>query len=648
MAARSGNIPFQQITAFFRNFADEDGRTLGESPEQRQRTKISPQVTTPPAALQNYTYLNDTRFGLVPRDDLKIIKAGRRGEVLPISVNIAFQQRGSRGQSFVGARTVTGRWENLGQAPADGTGIGFDYWERILLDPNVVDLGNVVSDVEVNVTIRNTFRRDTKDITDIDNNAGAGITVTGSIPPTTIAPLFDKIYVITVATVGPPNIDGTIDWTTTVGILTLTLTGTRIIIFPYPPERGIKEELNWLTDVLKSSDGTEQRHSLRVNPRQVVSYDVFAQNQSDVNNIRNLMIDWTTRVFGVPIWWHELSLTADVAASDLIVNVLPGGLDTADFRIGGLAMIYQENDDGTRTLDTLEIANVIGSVASPESTQNTITFATAIQNDYDGSKATITPVYPGILANGASVNNYKKGDSARYLTKFRILDNIPSIRGLEPGDYPELSDFDGTPRIVIDDKIFIDSNVFQEKFVQKAQLIDFGLGTFTQLTQELKARRITPFGWRIETAEEQRKVRSLLHHLRGKVRTVWVPTWRDDFELISNIGGGASTIDVANEGFSKYVGGSKPWAGLRIEKTDGTVFYHRITIATEIDTTTDRLSIDPVTASALTIAEVERLDLMVLSRLTDDSVEIVHNWKDSESDDEDTTIDVQFSGDLRV
>jgi hypothetical protein len=625
--------------AYHTNWSDADGR--GFSPEQNTQRKISPQVQQIPSALQRPERVEDSTFS-VPNNT-----AGngltRRGEVLPLTNNPGILQRHNiRGEGN------TGRWQNLGKAPTDGHSIGFDYWEKVLINPSVVALGNVVGETQFNVTIRNSFRRDNKTVTAIDNNAGAGIIVTGAAPPTNLPPLYDKIYVVTVSTDGPPNIDGTIDWTATTGILSLSLTGTRIIIFPYPPQSEIKEDLRWLTDIIKAADGSEQRHSLRVNPRQRIEYEIFTLNQADVNYIRNLMIDWTTRVFGVPIWWNEISLASDVTALDTVINVRPGSLDTADFRPGGLATIYQEDENGNVTIDSLQIADVRFSNNSPESIKDQIEFATPISNNYDGSLATVIPVYPAILQSGISADVTKVGDTVKHSAKFEVLDNLSTIRGVQPGDYPELNDFEGRPTLILDDKIFIDGDTFSESYQQKAQRIDFKIGKFTQLTQELKARRTTPVGWRVEDELTHWKLRALFYHLRGKWKSVWLPTWRQDFIVNTNIGNGATTIDIDNQEFYKFVENVRPWAGLRIEQTDGTTSYHRITSSDFIDTTTERLTITPSTPNAITIEQVERVDLMVLSRLTDDNVSLIHNWIDAESEDTDVEIDVQFIGDLQT
>jgi hypothetical protein len=597
---------------------------------------ISQQVIIPPSRLQAANYASDFPIG-----GIKNTGGGARTEVLPIFVHSVVHRNNTRGEGN------TGRWQNIGKAPQDVKGIGFDYWEKVLLDPTVQNLGNVVSDTIFNATIRNTFRRDNRSITSIDNNAGAGITIDGSTPPANLAPLADKVYIITVTTDGPPTIEGTIDWVTNSGTLQLLITGTRIIIFPYTPQSDIKETLRWLTDVVRSADGSEQRHSLRDDPRQSVAYEIVATSLANINKIKNLFVDWTSRVFGVPVWWYERSLRADVLTNDLTIYVRPGGLDFADFRIGGLAMVFQENADGSVIKDTLQIASIIKSVSSPESEQDSITFATAVQNDYDGDLATVVPVVPSILAAPAKQTTPSAANSSRFKMNFDMLENDPDIPGVDNTAYPELDDFDGNPTIIIDDKNSLDGTMLSEQWEQQLQRIDFKVGKFQQLTQELRARRSTPFKWIVEDVNFEWDLRSLLYYLRGKLRNAWLPTHRHDFNVNTNIGISSSSFDVDNWDFAGFVDGGRPWAGCRIEKDDGSISYHRITSAVVIDTTTERINIDPPTTFAALVSEVIRVDLLILARMGSDDVTITHEWVDAESDVIDSVIDTVFTGDVQ-
>ena len=629
MAARAGYITPVLFEAAFINYAAEDARAV--SPELRPRLRISPQVkSSPPPA--NSSGANDP---FVVSD----FPLGARTQVQPMSNPPAITQRGPRG---VGG---TGRWDHLGSSPVDGFSVGFDYWEQVLIDPNTVALGNVVSATIFDVVLRNAFRRANKEISSIVNNAGGGITLAGSTPPAVIQPLADKVYEVTVSTAGPPNIDGTIDWIVDGVTYSVVITGSRIIIFQWPPQGVVVEQLEWLTDIIKKADGTEQRIALRQYPRQEVGYQIIALNQTDVNEIRNLMVQWTTRVFGMPVWWNEVNLTQDVAVLDTTITVRDGAIDLADFRVGGLAMIFFEDEDRNRTTDILNIEAVRDSLQSPG--PNQIDFTTEIQNAYDARYATVVPVYPAVLTKGVKSTTPRLGDNATYEANFKVTDNISSVGPMQGMDYPSLDDFDGIETTIINDVNFLTGKDLTENFNQLAQVVDFNVGKFRYLTQEKIARRATPMRWVVEDASDHRRIRSLLYFLRGKWKTAWLPTWRQDFNVITNIGNGAVIITLENQGFARYVGGSIPWAGCRILQTDGTVSYHRITATAESDEAEETISIDPPAPNAIAVEEVERMDLMILARQSSDKVNITHNWMDAESDLEDTIVDAVFIGDVQ-
>ncbi|WP_098495053.1 hypothetical protein [Collimonas sp. PA-H2] len=63
--------------------------------------------------------------------------------------------------------------------------------------------------------------------------------------------------------------------------------------------------------------------------------------------------------------------------------------------------------------------------------------------------------------------------------------------------------------------------------------------------------------------------------------------------------------------------------------TDGTVLYRRITGATEISTTVERLAIDAVLGRTVTVSDVQRICYMTLCRQDQDEIELHH---DSDSD----------------
>lgn len=555
---------------------------------------------------------------------LTLRTASWRGDSLPVIQADKGFANGSRNWRGTG-----GRLNSPGRdtGPYDGYGFGFDYWERVLLDPTFLDLGNVVSDLVFSILLRSTYRRDTRTLTLINNNAGDGITVTGINVPSTFKPLMSRFATLTIGTAGPPNIDGTVDFVFDTGTSVLTITGTRIIIFPYPPEgdEGTKEQLVWLTDVLRTANGNEQRISLREWPRQSVEYNAFIKTRKEMAQIQNFFMDWATRVFGVPLWWDARGIAVNATAGDstILVGVDPdtgiGGTSYADFRQDGLAMLIEVNDDGTRTLEVLQIAAV------PASPENTITFTTPISNSYRAGYAAVVPVVAGIMDGGKAKSvTWQGGNFQSIQVKFELLDNV-STATPDASPWPSMNDADGNPLPVITDLNFA-GETLSEDFMQQVQKVDFATGDFYQLTQERKARRSSSMTWESESTQTSWEIRRLLMRLRGQQGNFWLPTWREDFVPTQNLALGGGSIQVENVGYNRYVNLRGGFTGLRIRLKNGSVSYHRIIGGEETDATVERLDITPVLPFTALIEDVEQIDMLVLSRMATDRVAIVHRW----------------------
>lgn len=553
---------------------------------------------------------------------------GQWSTVSPISINSLVQGAFNRGQETLD-----------GKGPRDGHGIGFDYFEKIFITPTNLDLGNVVSELVFDVELTNTYRRDAQTLDTITDNLGEGVSLSPSATPIGLAPLSTRDFSLTVESDGPPTIDGSVTFETTNGdSVTLVVTGNRIVIFPYVPEVKAEEQLEWLTNVIRVANGYEQRHQLRTYPRQRISYEYKIRTQSETAKIQNLFVDWTTKTFGVPLWWDVHPITADVDAgsNDIVIG---SAFEYMELKVGSLVMLVQENDDGT---DTFEVLQVQTMNTSPQG----VTVTSNISNSYEKEKSYVVPVVAGILEQGGKVSVPQGDTLASIRLTFRTRDNDFTIDP-DPTTYTTLADWDSIECPVIDDDNLLSKGSLMEDWFQEIQILDYGTGEFKPYTQELNARKSIPFTWIAETPQELYQIRELLYFMRGKLRNVWVPSKREDFVLAQTASAAATAIVVENVDFNEYVQGAPPFAGLVIRRTDGSVSYHRITGGNEIDSSTEDIEFTPAIGDELTVADVDRIELMYYARLNTDKVTLVHEWV-TEGENLETYVSAGFIGDLRA
>ena len=542
------------------------------------------------------------------------------------------------------------RFANLGPAPADGQGVGFDWFEKIHVKPQRLDLGNVVSDLTELLELYNAYRIDPRQWTTFANNAGDGITIS-NLPtlPKEIPPSSSFEISILISPDGPPNINGTLDFTFDVTSVSVPITGTRIILFGAPPTGVATEKLSWLTDVMKSADGTEQRLAVRRFPRQEISFEALTQRDLDRNELNAFLFDWHSGIFGVPLWWDARQVAQDVAINDTVITVV--NTDNADFRVGGLAAIIAFDADGNRTADTLEITAVNSSPASVE-------FSSGVSSAYTAGAAVLVPVVPGVLS---STIKKARVPSTAQTTKvsFLALDNdgsriVPDASGFNT--------FNG--KAVIDDSNCID-NVLNESFRKTVTRVDGDTGEILQSSLEDRSTPTSNKRWTVETSETLWQVKSLLYAIRGKQVSFYMPTFNQDFTMTASMGVGGTSLDVQNIGYTKFVKVREPFTFVAIHFNDDFVptvpsplptgsppewvpgqqfLYFEIASSSEISATEERLFFTSGSPIPFDPADVKRVEFIVKSRFDSDTVELLHSWTDLMGGAVDSQVNVAVAG----
>jgi hypothetical protein len=242
-----------------------------------------------------------------------------------------------------------------------------DFYYRIHLMPSQIDVGNltekVVYDVEIfnawltNVTLDTITPQDTE-----------GISLSPLSLPALIRALTSIVIELTVSMDGPAKINGSYTFGYSIGDEQILLvSGSRIVTFSIPPNWGqkVSEKLSFWTDVLESRDGTEQRITMRNQPRWAMEYSIL-ESGDNVNLTDSLLTGWGSRTFAVPVWWGKARLLQPALAEETQIYC-----DTTNkgFKNGDLAVIWANSQN----CETLEVDTV-----GP----GQITFKVPLSHDY--------------------------------------------------------------------------------------------------------------------------------------------------------------------------------------------------------------------------------------------------------------------------
>jgi hypothetical protein len=120
------------------------------------------------------------------------------------------------------------------------------------------------------------------------------------------------------------------------------------------------------------------------------------------------------------------------------------------------------------------------------------------------------------------------------------------------------------------------------------------------------------------------QIRCLLHALRGRQISFYIPTFYDDLLVTRDVTAGSGVLTVQNVGYTKFINAVAPRNVIRLTKTDGTSAIRTITGAAVIDENEEQLTIFGTWGINATIAQVRRVDFIEKVRMDDDEAVLTH------------------------
>jgi hypothetical protein len=357
---------------------------------------------------------------------------------------------------------------------------------------------------------------------------------------------------------------------------------------------GIIERLEWLTDVLPSEIGVEQRRALRLTPRRYMEAN-FSVYGADRTFLESLLQQKGRSNFLIPLWHDKVVLPATLVGG---TTYLPFDNTRREFTTGGYAVLM-----GDTTFD-FEILNVIGQ------DQYGIQLEGGLGRDW-GIGSTLHPLRVAVLVNSASMSN----DTSRIgkaTVLFRIAEANPyPAEHIEPtlADWPILIDEpDRTSSVDRASDFLAFERDNQVGIPYRRNAVNMGFAAQSH-------------NWPLFGLSESDRVRRLLYALAGRRGSLWLPTFNDDVILTADAAAGAGAIEIEKIGFG-YLGGAM--MGRRNLFFRSGSDWHTVEItgtAAGSSRDTETLLVSPLARSCAKGASGSFLDTV---RLDSDNIEIIH------------------------
>jgi hypothetical protein len=486
-----------------------------------------------------------------------------------------------------------------------------EFFEKIYVLPRSINAGLLLSTQVFTIDLYSSFRGADRSWTAYsDTSAGLGVTLDDNPPPTVVfAPNSGATRTLTVTLTGPPSIDGTLDFTFDggIGTLQIPITANRSVLFPFEPESPMVEVLQFLTDILQTRSGKEQRRALRKNPRVTLEYEVITDG-NERRLLENLLFDGQPRAFGVPLWYQATGLASDVDVDD--TSVLVNSTAYADYRNGGLAVVW----DGADNFEALQIASF---------TSDTINFDSPFTKSFDRRSARVMPVVSAVLGERVDQSRWRN-QLQRNRVKFQITDNDNDISSTAA--FNTYQPTGGTERVLLDGPNFVPGDTINESWNTTFSRIDNQTGAITQFSDQPVSRKGSSKGFVSGSRQDIWEIRQLLWALKGQATSFYLPTFFPDFEPIVDLTTSDQSIDITDVSYVDSIQSRQPRNILRVHLTDGTTSDPKlITGASKPSTGVERLSLAPDTVGInATTAEISRIELIEKVRLNTDRIRITH------------------------
>lgn len=474
-----------------------------------------------------------------------------------------------------------------------------DFYERIHIRPNHIDLGSSMSAQTREIEVWNAWFN-SNPLQAIESTKSDGMTLTGPEPiPTGFGALESRVYELSITPNGPPIIDASFLFEFVFGSAALRAIGRRIVGWVFSPDwsQPVIERLEWLTQVMESHSGREQRVRLRTGARRTLEYSQLLGSHRERVRLENLLHAWQARVFGLPLW-QEVQITnqaINAGATSILVNTY-----SLDFEVGALVGLVKGSDS-----EFAEITDIQAGLLSLKS---------PLEKSWPaGSK--LLPVKPARLQNDLKLK-YHSDAIVQTRSRFQLEEEWLVTPIAEPLQYR------GFPVLMTASNWAEDLDAEHSRKLVELDYLT-GRRALDDLSGTGSVRRV--HHWLLNGRDAIAEFRAWLAARAGKLKPFWLPSFQADLELTSPIGAFDSAITVDNRSFAANGGAGIGRQDIVIATTNGQHYLRRVTGVTALTDTTESVAIDSVLGVAILQTQIRYIAFMKLVRLDTDAVEIAHH-----------------------
>ena len=266
-----------------------------------------------------------------------------------------------------------------------------DFYNRVWLIPNSLDFGPITSDLSRSVMMWNANRTSVT-LDSLDTGDDDTVVVSGLTAGTSLKSLAARTFAVNVSADGPSEVDATVTFSFTPSeIARLPVAGVRSKVWAFMPnwQEPVEVQLEFMTEVIESRSGYEQRIANRDNPRMSISFTSVV-NEFNYRQFIRQMASWQNKPTLMPDFSHgvKLAIAAENGTDTIVME------DNQDWMIEGRTILIVRGGATRTEFIVRKVEEVIG---------NSLRLASVIDGDWDvGTK--VYPTYTGYLGSRLSAS----------------------------------------------------------------------------------------------------------------------------------------------------------------------------------------------------------------------------------------------------
>jgi len=473
-----------------------------------------------------------------------------------------------------------------------------DFYDRIYITPNPLDLGAVVSNRVEEVKIWSAFL-DPYRLDTISPDPDSSVTLGRPSLPLTFRGLESIPFFISVQGEGPPTIGAEYAFGFEDGRQeVLSVLGNRIAPWTFAHNwlESVLERLSWKTSIRTSKHGVEQRRSVRIGARRRFEIQGLVEGR-DRRLLDLALFSWSGRAWAVPLY-HEVQWIGPQAAGAVEIECDTGG---REYAADGLVLLQ---DESATRFEMVQIREVL-----PD--------RLVLREPLDRAWPHGGKLYPAVPAHLVEQPRLARAsnDQAQWSAEFEVDG---------PYDAPTMvtwPQYRGHP--VLEQRPD-ETGDLTDTYARLVEILDNETGNPVYEDTADRAWPVQQLQYLLEGMEQHHWFRSLVSWFDGRRRAMWIPTWRPDVVIVSPVVIGEDTLEIEYMSYSVYGTAQPGRRDLRLQLRTGDVIYTRVIDAAVVSDDVERLQLESGLPMAFEPSDVVLASWLVLSRLDQDDVEIEH------------------------